>query len=66
MEHRIMRYCKNCKHDYKGSWFCAYKPNHNDQIGYTDYALKRDRNSFGNCIYYKKVWWKFWVKHELL
>ena len=51
--------CCNCKHfkskpNYYGArWWC--KP-----IGLFIYVY--DQLQLGGCKYYKRIWWKFWIK----
>lgn len=56
-------YCKNCK--YKGIWMCNL-PRKNEIINPFDgrcIGFKvNPNNSTGECKYYERKWWKFWVR----
>lgn len=60
-------YCKNCKFDYYGC-FCKH-PSSIIEIDFSDGKLYRLNkfsrnfpNKIGDCKYYIKKWWKFWIK----
>jgi len=67
-------YCKNCKFVEKWRLYCEpwiwfgvrvddhHSPRHllgRKNIGRFERAKQNEKN---NCPYYKKKWWKFWVK----
>jgi len=60
-------YCKNCKYSYcKYDWRyleCRAKPRKiNPYTLNEDKWWKRNFNEKGECPYYKRKFWKFWVK----
>ena len=69
-------YCKNCRY-YKfvssvflscSYHYCKYvlgeksnwKTEYNDTVGNPE-----DQNKLNNCKYYKRSWYKFWVKEKI-
>lgn len=60
-------YCKNCKYRHwlttheRGygdrNWACAYTC----WDGQNYYACEKV-NPKGNCNYYKRIWWKLWIR----
>jgi hypothetical protein len=61
-------YCKNCKY-YCGPIFenpCGkywiIKSKYTGEITKTEWNDNNNKN--GDCKYYKRKWWKFWIKGE--
>lgn len=60
-------YCKNCKYDFFDKNICYYTfSGGNEYSGYYKEHVnfvKESKNGKGDCRYYKKKWWRFWVKN---
>ncbi len=58
-----MKYCKNCRHG--GFLLCGIMSKNSKHNKYTDmcngFKIHTD-NTKGDCEYYKRTWWKFWVR----
>jgi len=57
-------YCKNCKFETfrRRTSYCSRDEKINTYTGYM-FGVGKDFtvNIFGNCKYYQKKWWKFWL-----
>lgn len=62
-------YCKNCKFESSPGrsvtrrYYCSRDEKLNPYTGYIiGVENDFDINNKGNCPYYQRCWWKFWVK----
>ena len=65
-------YCKNCAHGY--SVFGKFQTSlelgtvtYNEPTGLDEFSFARDccpriENKNNDCKFYKRKWWKFWIK----
>jgi hypothetical protein len=54
-------YCKDCENNGWSDIVCFAERNKNEYTG--QYSLgNKNTNVNGDCKYYKRLWYKFWVK----
>jgi hypothetical protein len=67
-------YCGNCKY-FCGKYLCDYdyepECHHRSNVSLSGNWLQKfkvynllpkDKNNFNRCMFYKRLWYKFWVK----
>lgn len=60
-------YCKNCKYALYGNSgsYCSakYQTESDKYTGERELPYQRKMlNKTGECLEYKRIWWKFWLK----
>jgi hypothetical protein len=67
----MKKYCRNCK--YRGNWlrnlldrteWCEKTENKYTSTKSILLIRKDSLNSDGECKFYKRIWYKFWVKEK--
>lgn len=54
-------YCKNCKYEYIDG--CCFGNEYNKFTGLIKANADREfLNRLGDCAFYKRKWWKLWIK----
>jgi hypothetical protein len=60
-------YCKNCKHECNSPYTltdCMAKIFSNEFTNKWVYKNRKDLNSYGQCEFYRRKWWKVWIKNN--